>query len=80
MLQNIMRRNSKKQNGGVHQTLKSISLKEIESMQVLDSEDHFRFLKSKRGIFVVFNGRLNQTYYSCSKVTAERFFNNLINK
>lgn len=76
-----MKRNSKKQRkGAFHQNLSSITLKQIESMQVLDSEEHFRLLKdAKSKMYFVFNGVINQTYYSTSRKEAQQFFNQLIN-
>jgi len=70
----------RKNKSAFHKNLKSITLKQIESMQMLDSEDHFRLLKdSKTGMYVVFNGLVNQTHYSSSFKDAQRFFNRLIN-
>lgn len=70
----------RKNKSAFHKNLKSITLKQIESMQLLDSEDHFRLLKdSKTGMYVVFNGLVNQTHYSFSFTEAQQFFNRLIN-
>lgn len=75
-----MKRNSKKQRkGAFHQNLSRITLEQIESMQVLDSEEHVRFLKdSKTSMYVVFNGSINQTYFSNSRKAAQQFFEQLI--
>ena len=70
----------KQHKGAFNQNLSRITLKQIESMQVLDSEDHFRFLKDpKTGMYVVFNGLINQAYCSLNRITAQQFFNRLIN-
>ncbi len=65
--------------GVFHQNLTRITLEKIEKMVVIDSEDHIRFLKdTDTGLYVIFNGRMNQTFYSSKYFEAERFFNNLI--
>jgi hypothetical protein len=69
----------KQHKGAFNQNLSRITLKQIESMQLIDSEDHFRLLKdSKTGMYVVFNGLVNQTHYSYSFKDAQQFFNRLI--
>lgn len=71
---------TRKQKVAFHQNLKRITLDRINQMVVIDSEDHFRLLKdSKTGMYIVFNGLVNQTHYSSSFKDAQRFFNLLIN-
>ena len=70
----------KQRKAAFNQNLSRITLKQIESMQLLDSEDHFRLLKdSKTGMYLVFNGLVNQTHYSSTFKDAQQFFNRLIN-
>jgi len=75
-----MRKSTKrKQRGAFHQNLEKMTLQQIESMSILDSEKHIRFLQDpETGFYVVFNGRFNQTHYSTSYQAAERFFNKLV--
>jgi len=76
----IMRKSTKrKQRGAFHQNLEKMTLQQIESMSILDSEKKIRFLQDpETGFYVVFNGRFNQTHYSASYQAAERFFNKLV--
>ena len=70
----------KQHKGAFNQNLSRITLSQIDSMQVLDSEDHYRLLlDNKTGLYLVFNGFVNQTHYSCSFKDAQQFFNRLIN-
>lgn len=80
MFSNAMKKiTKKKQRGAFHQNLEKMTLQQIESMSLLDSEKHIRFLQDyETGFYVVFNGRFNQTHYSTSYQRAERFFNHLV--
>ena len=72
---------SKKQiKSAFHKNLEKITIERINRMVVIDSEEQMRFLKDqKTGFYVIFNGKINQTFYSSTYSEAERFFNNLIN-
>ena len=70
---------TRKHKAAFNQNLKRITLDRINQMVVIDSEDHFRLLKdSKTGMYVVFNGLVNQTHFSYSFKDAQQFFNRLI--
>ena len=70
---------TKKQQGAFQKNLEIITNKRIESMSILDSEKHIRLLQDfETGFYVVFNGRLNQSFYAKSYQMAEKRFNHLI--
>ena len=74
-----MRRNSKKQQGAFHKNLEIITKRRIESMPILDSEKHIRFLQDpSTGFYIVFDGRFNQSYYAKSYQAAEAKFKYLV--
>jgi len=80
MLIKIMRKSTKrKQQGAFHKNLETMTLRRIDSMSILDSEKHIRFLQDiETGFYVVFCGAYNQVFYSASYQKAEGFFNHLV--
>ncbi len=70
---------NQKQQGTSHNNLEIITNRRIEKMSILDSEKHIRLLQDfETGFYVVFNGRLNQSFYSKSYQMAEKRFNHLV--
>ena len=70
-----MKNSIKKYKGAFHANLDIITNKRIESMTILDSENYIRFLQDpKTGFYVVFDGRLNSSYYARSYSAAEKKF------
>ena len=81
MLFRIMKNLKKRQQAALYKNLEVITNKCIEAMSILDSQGFIRFLQDyETGYYVVFNGRLNQTFYAKSYQRAEKFFNNMVAK
>jgi len=56
-----------------------ISKNRIESMIILKSEKFIRLLQDRETkLYFVFNGRLNQSFYSKSYQAAEKHYNHLV--
>ena len=75
-----MKRSSKKHQGAFHKNLEVMTYNRIMQMQILESEHKIRFLYDYRNsrLYVVFDGRTNQSYYAQSYSQAEKFYNKLV--
>lgn len=78
------RKRTQKPQGAFHKNLEQITYNRIMNMTILDSQGKIRFLhdnKDKKGrsdMYIVFDGRTNQTHYAVSYQAAEKRFNYLV--
>lgn len=74
-------RNRKKRTpkSAFHKNLEKATKQSIDAMLLLDSEKHVRLLQDPAtGLYVVFQGRINQVYYCPVYADAERYFKKLV--